>query len=144
MKIEQKKWTAAARWIAPNSNSAAAAQLVLVFGATSALKDRSLIEPLKKSYPAAHIFGCSTAGEICDSQVTDDTLIATAVEFEHTQLKGARIHLNEVADSFCAGEHLAQALPRQIPSLTNGHMEKLAHVFVLSDGLKVNGSDLVR
>jgi hypothetical protein len=144
MKIEQTKWTAASGWTAPDSKSASAAQLVLVFGATAALKDSVLMAPIKKSYPSAHVFGCSTAGEICGSQVTDDTIIATAVQFEHTQLKGARIHLNEAADSFCAGEHLAQALPREIPSLNNGHMEKLAHVFVLSDGLKVNGSDLVR
>jgi hypothetical protein len=113
---------------------AQSAQLVLVFGARAVLQDLPLIESIRKSYPAAHILGCSTAGEICGAEVSDDSLVATAVHFEHTQVRTAQVSLDTHSDSRKAGEFLAQALPH----------EGLVHVLVLSDGLSVNGSDLVR
>jgi hypothetical protein len=102
------------------------------------------MEPLRKLYPAAQLLGCSTAGEICGTRVLDDSLVATAVQFEHTQLRGARVSLSETANSFQAGERLAQALPPSVTAVESGQTEKLTHVLVLSDGLKVNGSDLVQ
>ena len=143
MRIEQRKWTAESGWTPkPAQTTLAEAQLVLVFGATAALKKPGLIEAIKKMYPAARLLGCSTAGEICGAQVSDDSVVATAVNFEFTQIRGIRVDLNEVADSFQAGKRLAQALP---PSVTeSGQTEKLVHILVLSDGLNVNGSELVR
>jgi hypothetical protein len=47
-------------------------------------------------------------------------------------------------DSQQAGEFLAQALPHSIDAQEGGAEEKLAHVLVLSDGLSVNGSNLLR
>jgi hypothetical protein len=143
MRIEQRKWTAESGWTPkPAQTTLAEAQLVLVFGATVALKQPGLIEEIKKMYPAARLLGCSTAGEICGAQVSDDSVVATAVNFEFTQIRGIRVDLNEVADSFQAGKRLAQALP---PSVTeSGQTEKLVHILVLSDGLNVNGSELVR
>lgn len=90
------------------------------------------------------VLGCSTAGEICGTEVLDESLIATAVTFEHTQIKGARARLTEFKGSSQAGEFLAQAFPPSVPGLKSGAPDKLAHVLVFSDGLKVNGSDLVR
>jgi hypothetical protein len=143
MKIEQRKWTAESGWTPkPAQTTLAEAQLVLVFGATAALKQPGLIEEIKKMYPAARLLGCSTAGEICGAQVSDDSVVATAVNFEFTQIRGIRVDLNEVADSFQAGKRLAQAIP---PSVTESEQtEKLVHILVLSDGLNVNGSELVR
>jgi hypothetical protein len=108
--------------------------LVLAFGATSLLRDHEHIKRLGSVYPGAHIFGCSTAGEICGTRVLDESLVVTAVHFESTRLHGAKIKLNTVKNSREAGERLAQHLKP----------EGLAHVLVLSDGLKVNGSDLVK
>ncbi|MFH0996244.1 MAG: FIST N-terminal domain-containing protein [Pseudomonadota bacterium] len=110
------------------------AQLVMLFGATAILKEQRLVEQVKDAYPKAHIFGCSTAGEICGAQVSDDSLVSTAVCFEHTQVRGGRIGLGQMENSFHAGESLARLLDP----------EGLIHVLVLSDGLAVNGSDLVR
>jgi len=110
------------------------AQLMLIFGAMSILKESEPIEAIKRAYPLAHILGCSTAGEICGTQVNDDSLVATAVGFEHTQVKEARVKLSEVEDSLHAGQLLAQSLDPN----------ELVHVLVFSDGLKVNGSDLAR
>jgi hypothetical protein len=145
MKTEQRKWTEALGWTsATPGTSATSAQLVLVFGATGVLRKPDLVAALRKDYPAAHIFGCSTAGEICGTQVSDDSLVVTAVQFEHTQLRSAEINLSQTPNSFEAGELIAKNLPCSVRDAATGAEEKLAHVLVLSDGLKVNGSEFVR
>ena len=142
MKTEQRKWIPEPGWTPSSNGSAIEAQLVLVFGAATLLKAPDLIESIRQMYPAAQLLGCSTAGEISGTQVSDDSVVATAVHFESTQIFGAEVVLSEVADSFRAGEHLAKALPRSMTE--GGQADKLVHVLVLSDGLNVNGSELVR
>ena len=145
MKIEQRTWTRSRGWTpAAPGPAAQSVQLVLVFGATAALQDRQAVEPLQRSYPAAYILGCSTAGEICGTQVSDDSLVATAVHFEHTHLRTAQVSLGASPDSRQAGETLAQLLPHTVAGEAGEPDQKLAHVLLLSDGLSVNGSELVR
>jgi hypothetical protein len=145
MKIEQRSWTAAGGWMPASSGQVAqSAQLVLVFGATAVLQDLQLMQSIRKFYLAAHILGCSSAGEICGAQVSDDSLVATAIHFEHTLVRAAQVSLDANSGSQKAGEFLAQALPHSVGTDGGGTEEKLAHVLVLSDGLSVNGSSLVR
>lgn len=145
MDIEQRKWTEAHGWTLESSRTIEeTAQLVLAFGATSVLKDQCLLDQVTTFYPNAHILGCSTAGEILGTYVSDDSLVVTAVRFEHTQFRGAQVKLDQGATSFQAGMGLAQALPSFIQAADSHQIEELAHVLVLSDGLHVNGSDLVR
>jgi hypothetical protein len=135
MHIEQRRWTAARGWEPIGVGAVApVAHLVLLFGATAVLRDASHFADIRRTYPNAHILGCSTAGEIMDVEVTDDTLVTTAIQFEHTRIVGAQIRLSEVSNGIEAGERLARALPH----------DQLTHVFVISDGLAVNGTDLVR
>lgn len=108
-------------------------QLVMLFGATDVLKEPELFEDIKNRFPKAHTFGCSTAGEIYDTRVLDDSVVATCIEFERSRFMGSQIKLDDVAGSFSAGERLADSLEK----------EGLRHVLVLSDGLSVNGSELV-
>ena len=134
MKIEQNRWMQAKGWEPQTPGRLGeSADLVLLFGSTAIFKEKVSIATLQKSYPKALILGCSTAGEICGTQVTDDALVVTAVDFEATQIKGACVNIADVDGSHQAGQRLAEALDK------NG----LVHVFVLSDGLKVNGSELV-
>ncbi len=145
MKVEQTRWTKTQGWTPVTSQTAAAsAQLVLVFGATAVLKEHKVLEQARKTYPRARTLGCSTAGEICGTQVTDDSVVATAVTFEHAELSGVQVQLDRVKNSFEAGKYLAEALPASVPVAGSSEVKKLTHVFVLSDGLKVNGSELVR
>lgn len=145
MKTEQRTFTKTSGWTtAPSPAIAEAAQLVLVFGATDVLGQPDIFKSIRKSYPNAKLLGCSTAGEIRGTRVLDDSIVTTAIVFEHTQLHGARIRLGEVGDSFQAGERLSKALPASLPAGDTGAGEPLVHVLVFSDGLKVNGSDLVR
>jgi hypothetical protein len=144
MKIEQRQWTEALGW-APSApgNIAQSAQLILVFGAPAAWRKPDLVAAIRNDYPAAHIFGCSSAGEIRGPNVFDDSLVVTAVQFEHTQLRGAQVSLDRTPGSFQAGEWIAQNLPRSVPNAAGGAEDKLAHILALTDGLHVNGSDFV-
>lgn len=144
MKIEQKQWTKATGWTPTTPElSLESAELVLVFGAIALLREPELVEPIRRFYPAAHILGCSTAGEICGPQVSDDSLVVTAIHFEHTQFRAAQVSLAETPDSFEAGESIAQKLLQPVHNTATGAEDKLAHVLLLSDGLKVNGSKFV-
>jgi hypothetical protein len=110
------------------------AHLLLVFGGATALHKTSILQELRAAYPRALTFGCSTAGEIAGTEVTDDHLVVTAVEFERTTLGFAKHAVTHPDQSAAVGASLARQLGR----------EGLVHVFVLSDGLGVNGSELVR
>jgi hypothetical protein len=144
MKTEQRKWTEAHGWIPALPGAIAkSCPLIVVFGATSVLKKTDLVAAIHRDYPAAHIFGCSTAGEICGTVVSDDSLVVTAVQFEHTRFFSVEIDLRQMPNGFEAGEAIARKLPGSIRNSSTGIEEKLTHVLVLSDGLKVNGTDLV-
>jgi hypothetical protein len=110
------------------------ADLVLLFGATKRIKEKGLIDMIRASYPNACIFGCSTAGEIMGTQVLDDSLIVTAVSFSATRVAGAMVKVPGIEKSYMAGVELAISLAA----------DDLKHVFVLSEGLNINGSELVR
>ena len=134
MQIEQTRWAPGKGWMpAQPGRLGANAQLVLLFGSPACLKETSWQDELRSAYPVAHRLGCSTAGEIYGTEVSDETLVATAIAFEHTQLQGVSLKLGDVRDSSQAGEQLANSLPR----------EGLVHVLVISDGQNVNGSELV-
>lgn len=134
MKIEQSIWIEEKGWSLPMPGQLKeSAQLVLLFGNTAIIKNEAIIKEIQGFYPQAYLLGCSTAGEICGTQVTDDSLVLTAIYLEHTRIQNASAKINSMEDSFQAGERLIQSLDHK----------DLAHVFILSDGLNVNGSDLV-
>jgi hypothetical protein len=108
------------------------AQLVLVFGDRYALERPEIVAELRRAMPATTLFGCSTAGEICDGEVCDGTVVATAVRFASTRLALAVAPLDDADASFGTGRELATLL----------HRPGLSHVLVLSEGLKVNGTEL--
>jgi hypothetical protein len=110
------------------------ADLVLLFGSPGMINRKGLIAELKTAYPRACIFGCSSAGEIFHTQVLDQSLIVTAVSFSSTTIKGAMVKVTGAADSYKAGMELAGSLAAK----------DLRHVFVLSEGLNINGTELVR
>jgi hypothetical protein len=134
MLVEQRSWTDAEGWQrAPGGQQPQTPQLVLFFGARAALASDAPMAALRERYPEAHVVGCSTAGEICGTEVSDGKIIATAVEFQHTHVRTACRALADAQGSFDTGHALAQDLAQP----------GLAHVFVLAEGLKVNGSELV-
>ena len=134
MKISQMKWTAQTGWDTKPSADPAV-NLVLIFGSTSILRQGTELPVLKTAYPKAVFFGCSTAGEILGIKVSDESLVTTAIRFEKTVLHPVYTAIPSPEKSFQVGEDLGRQLQQQ---------KDLAHVFVLSDGLRINGSDLVK
>ncbi|MFT5388082.1 MAG: hypothetical protein ACI9F2_001055 [Lysobacterales bacterium] len=135
MKIDQKRWQTNSGWQSVIENNITdTAQLVLLFGSSDLIKNEDTFQEIKKLYPAAHILGCSTAGEICGTEVTDDTLVLTAIEFEHTTIQASSSIIDNMKNSFSVGQALVKTLPTK----------DLVHAFVLSDGVNVNGSELVK
>ena len=110
------------------------ASLVLAFGARVVFEDSAHYNALKSKQPNAKILLTSTAGEIQNDEVFDDSLCVTAIAFEKTALKAVSLSISEAKDSYEAGVTLAKML--------NG--DNLCHVFLLSDGLHVNGSEIVK
>ena len=109
------------------------AQLVLFFGSTDILSDATPYEKLREMYPDATMVGCTTAGEIIGDEVYDDSIVATAIEFEKTSFQAESLLMTEGLTSLQAGKDLADKLEK----------EDLKFVFIISDGQKVNGTDLV-
>lgn len=135
MTTEQRKWTKDGNWVwLSDNNLKDTAQLVFFFGDTSLLKDPKNFEQVKGFYPKAHIAAGSTAGEIIGAEVLDNSMVVTAVHFDNTPIQVAKTKIAQMSESQAAGEKLADSLSK----------EGLVHVLVLSDGLHVNGTNLVR
>ncbi|WP_248722171.1 FIST signal transduction protein [Seonamhaeicola sp. ML3] len=92
-----------------------------------------VLKLIKQEYPTAIVIGCSTAGEISGTTVKDNSISLTAVHFEKTTLKKFAKPINDMNCSYKAGQEIANTL----------RSDDLKHILVLSDGLNVNGAELV-
>lgn len=134
MKLEQKMWTHNNGWQTIKSSlDGSDPQLVLVFGGRKEVTTTEHFNTIREWYPTSNIVLCSTAGEIIDTAVHDNSLSVCAVHFEKTQLSFAVGQVQEGADGKEIGAELAERLEKQ----------DLRHILVFSDGLKVNGTSLV-
>jgi hypothetical protein len=135
MITSQHKWRKTEGWV-PDLSSAESKPygIVFVFGARPLMQDGKLVRELHQHFEGAAIIGCSTSGEIVGDEVVDDSVVATAVAFDDTRWRTASAKIAHANSSYEVGEELARQLSDK----------SLRHVFVVSDGLNVNGSDLAR
>lgn len=132
MRVAQLTWSDTAGWaVAPGERTHA--DLVFFFGSRQALACGARYRELRAMYPDAHILGCSTGGQIRNQDVSDDEIAAAAIRFDATPLRVACEPAPAPERSRACGEAIGRALAA--PSLVG--------IFVLSDGLNVNGSELV-
>jgi hypothetical protein len=134
MQTEQAICTSSTGELPPGLGRLVEAQLVLLFGCPDLLRNADLLAKIRACYPRACFIGCSTAGEISGTRVYDDTLVVTAIQFARATVRGASMRIEAATESRAAGQALARSLDP----------DGLRHVFVLSDGIHVNGSELVR
>ena len=119
-------------WQTPLS-SLPKSQLVLLFGDRQLASDADIGRQLDRHFPSAHIVGCSTSGEIHDTDIYDDSLCLCSVEFSPS----TRIEAVYNTD-LSAGLHSAcRELVAEINPVG------LRYVLVLSDGQVVNGTELI-
>jgi len=107
--------------------------LVMVFGASEFLHNPAPIQALRDAFPTSLLIGCSTAGEIFADRVFDHSLSVALIRFANTPLRMVSESVQTMDDSLDVGQRLSQRLAA----------DDLRALFVLSDGLHVNGSELV-
>jgi len=108
--------------------------LVVLFGASNLIDRPALVQRIFDTYPRSRIMGCSSAGEIHGTRVLDDSLVVAVAKFDRVTLRIADARISGTDESLAAGKEIARQLNAQ----------DLRAVLVLSDGLQVNGSELVR
>jgi len=126
-------YTPAGSWTFESGASMDAPQLVLWFGAPEIAADPEAYASLRALFPDALIAGCSTGGEILNDEVLDASAVAAAVHLEKSQVRAVSENVVPGEDARHLGERLARALVAP----------ELRAVYVLSDGLQVNGAALL-
>jgi hypothetical protein len=132
MHSQQITWSLQAGW-SPAATDPEKIALVFYFGTREVLACGRRYRELREMFPAAHILGCSTGGQINNSDVNDDGIVAAAIRFDSTRLRLVDQDVTDASQSWNCGETIGRALRE----------DDLAGVFLLSDGLNVNGSELV-
>lgn len=107
--------------------------LVTLFGDTHEFLSSKHYDYLKQRYPNAHILGCSSSGNIMNAEVSDSSLVATAVKFDSSKVELKYFDF-EIGDDI---KNIAKQVAKEFEK------DGLKHLFLLSDGLNLNGSDLI-
>lgn len=110
------------------------ADLVLGFGARELVSDPIIYKRIQEMFPVSNLVLCSSSGEINGTEVLDNTISFTAIEFSSTVIKSSEVNISDFENSFEAGKSLMENI---IPV-------NLKFVLVISDGGLVNGSELVK
>ncbi|MCB0317434.1 MAG: FIST C-terminal domain-containing protein [Bdellovibrionales bacterium] len=106
--------------------------MIISFVSPSYSKKEEFFKKVSELYPSAKIIGCSTSGEIFQDTLSDDSVAMSVCSFDNTRIKQVTIPVKSSEDSYSVGVELATSL----------RAEKLKGVFILSDGLSVNGTSL--
>ncbi|MDP2835235.1 MAG: FIST N-terminal domain-containing protein [Pseudomonadota bacterium] len=107
--------------------------LVLVFAAPAFFTDATFAATLARAFPLARRLALSTAGEISNQGVSDNSIVVTAIRFERIPFKVVATDFAGMDDSAAAGRRLAEQLLAP----------DLKAVLLLSQGVAVNGSELI-
>ena len=111
--------------------------LVLVFGNRYLLEKDTIYKEIRTLFKEGNIVFGSTSGNITSASVEDDNLTITAIEFEKSSylIKTSNV-LSSVSNS--SSYNIGKDL------ITQFSQENLKHVFVVSEGSFINGSQLTK
>ena len=133
MRVDTYRWTEAGGWD-KGISQAPRADLVIEYSDSLFFKSADCYDDLRRFFPSAQIVGCSSAGNILNATVTDGDIVVAAIQFDATHVVIRSKVLEKQED---AGE-VSKALIRELIN------PELKHVFLLSDGLFISGSELTR
>ncbi|WP_341220770.1 FIST signal transduction protein [Polaribacter atrinae] len=113
------------------------APLVLVFGNRYLLEDETIFEEIRDKFKDGHFVFGSACGDISSESIDDESITITAIEFEKSNfiIKTTNVlntDSDAKVDSFKVGKDLISQFPE----------EGLMHIFVISEGSFINGSQL--
>ncbi|MBP6180437.1 FIST N-terminal domain-containing protein [Flavobacterium sp.] len=109
------------------------ANLVLAFGERVFLEKILPYKKLKDLYPKADIIICSTSGQISNTSLVENNIVATAIDFEKTAIKVSEIDILNNLDI----QELGNMIKKDFFN------EDLKSIFILSEGTFVNGTELI-
>ena len=134
MKVTQFTWSEKQGWSPELPNANIDASLIFLFGGRNALSRGGLMDEILEAFPEAPSVGCSTAGEIIDQEVLDDSVVVSAISFENATVQVKVAELEGIDGSYSAGGRLGEQFEGQ----------DLKHVLVFSPGVDINGTELVQ
>lgn len=108
--------------------------LVICFGNSDYTQIQDALDDVNKVFDKSIIIGCSTSGEIYQDELFEKSLSIAIVKFEKSTLVLNAIELAESCNSMQIGETIANNLNK----------DGLKSIFILSDGLNINGSKLTK
>lgn len=111
--------------------------LVFVFGNRFLLEDINIYKEIRTIFKDGHIIFGSISGDITSQTVSDESITITAIEFERSNyvIKTTNVlNSEEKIDSFEIGKKLINQFVE----------DGLKHVFVVSEGSFINGSQLTK
>jgi len=108
--------------------------LVILFGASQTILVQTALSDLKNTFTTSTIIGASSAGEIAQDEIQEGSLVVAILCFEESRIQLVVQKVQGAEESFDVGKSIANALCR----------DDLKSIFLLSDGLSVNGSQLTK
>lgn len=132
MRVATMTYAAASGWSVCDETMTSP-HLVLWFAAPQLARAPAVYDALRSRFPKALIAGCSTGGEIHGDEVLDGVAVAAAIRFQGAAVRGVETKVTAEMDASIAGREIAAALAR----------DDLRAIYILSDGLMVNGAKLV-
>ena len=109
------------------------ANLVIAFGERIFLEKTLPYQKIKGLYPNATIVICSTSGQISNSNLVQNNLVATAISFEKTKIKSTEIDILLNPDIKLLGKKIKDDLLS----------DDLKSILVISEGSLINGTELI-
>ena len=133
MHVETYRWTESKGWDSHLSTDPSV-NLVFVCAEHPFFHDPQCYEEIRAFFPVAEIIGCSSSGNICGDHISDQDIILSAISFSATRVLVNSALIEDKADVDSAVTRLANAFADPKPK----------HLFALSDGLSISGSELTR
>lgn len=134
LKVETFFYQAKQGWSVPAFPALDSEFTVIFFFAAKMFQNNlAPINELCDFYRKSSVLGCSTGGEIFQTNVNDNSIVVAVAKFEQTSIQTTYVSVEDSEDSFAAGAEIAKQLWRS----------DLKHIFVLSDGMNVNGTELI-
>ena len=132
MNVEELRWTPQTGWRTEKASGNSRADLVIYFGERDVLRSGDRFAELRAAYPDAHVVGGSALATILGGEVDRGNVVAAAISFDGARVAVAQSEGVSQADFRACGEEIGCKLAAP----------DLAGVFVLADGMGIDGSGL--
>jgi len=133
MQVSTYQWTMASGWdihLSLDQNI----DLVIVFSDNPFFTQPKFYTELKAFFPSAEIIGCSSSGNINGNSISDEDIVIAAISLSTSRVVVKSKQVESNVDISTLLNQLAQEFVEP----------NLKHLFVLSDGLFISGSELAK